>query len=66
MKKIVLGALLGLGLAGCAGRHIYYVQGCDERLAMAEKRMECRACVERPFPHEYLPDNPIGQRCVRR
>ncbi len=52
--------------AGCAGREIYHVRGCDERLAMAYKRMECRACVERPMPHEYLPDNPDGARCVRR
>ena len=53
-------------LSGCAGRQIFYVRGCDERLALAEKRFECRACVERPLPHEYLPDNPPGERCARR
>ena len=62
-------ALLTLAAAatgGCAGREVYYVSGCDERLAMAYKRMECRACVERPRPHKYLPDNPDGTRCVPR
>jgi len=57
---------LGWLAGGCAERHIYYVPGCDERLAIAYKRMECRACVERPIPHEYLPDYPDGARCVRR
>jgi hypothetical protein len=60
--------LLGfvVATAGCAGRQIYFVRGCDERLAIPYKRMECRACVERPVPHEFLPDNPDGARCVRR
>jgi hypothetical protein len=53
-------------LASGCGRHIYYVVGCDERLAIPYKRAECRACVERPIPHEYLPDQPDGTRCVRR
>ena len=52
--------------SGCAGRQIYHVRGCDERLAIEYKRMECRACVTRPIPHEFLPDNPDGARCVRR
>jgi len=55
-----------VALAGCAGRHIYYVAGCNERLAIAEKRYECGVCVSRPIPHEYLPDEPVGMRCVRR
>jgi hypothetical protein len=58
-------ALALTALGGC-GRHIYYVHGCDERLEIPYKRMECRACVERPIPHEFLPDNPDGARCVRR
>jgi hypothetical protein len=53
-------------LAGCAGRQIYYVRGCDDRLAIPYKKMECRACVTRPLPHVFLPDNPDGARCVRR
>ncbi len=66
--KRAMWLVLGLTslLGGCAGRHIYYVSGCDERLAIPYKRQECRACVERPLPHEYLPDNPDGARCVRR
>ena len=58
--------LFATSVAGCAGREIYYVRGCDERLAMAYKRMECRACVERPRPHVFLPDNPDGARCAPR
>jgi hypothetical protein len=58
--------LLALCVGGCAGRQIFHVSGCDERLALPHKRMECRACVERPIPHEYLPDNPDGARCVLR
>jgi hypothetical protein len=61
---IVLG--LVLAMAGCAARQIYFVPDCDERLAIPYKRMECRACVERPIPHEFLPDNPDDARCVRR
>ena len=66
MRQKLMWALLAMGLAGCAGRQIYHVRGCDERLGSPEKRMECRACVERPMAHEYLPDNPIGARCARR
>jgi hypothetical protein len=64
----VLWAVLSLAVlaSGCAGRHIYYVSGCNERLAIPHKRQECRACVERPVPHEFMPDNPDGSRCVRR
>jgi hypothetical protein len=67
MKKTVL-ALLGLvaTLSGCAGREIYHVRGCEERLAIAYKRQECFACVGRPLPHVFLPDNPDGTRCARR
>lgn len=68
MNRKVLWLLLALGVeaGGCAGRQIFHVRGCDERLAIPYKRQECRACVERPYPHEYLPDNPDGARCVRR
>jgi hypothetical protein len=62
----LLGSSLGSLLVGCAGREIYYVRGCDERLAIAYKRMECRACVERPRPRVFLPDNPDGARCAPR
>ena len=65
MRTRILIALAFSALAGC-GRQIYHVRGCDERLAIPYKRMECRACVERPVPHEFLPDNPDGARCVRR
>jgi hypothetical protein len=58
--------LASLAASGCAARQIYHVRGCDERLASAYKQMECRACVERRLPHEYLPDNPDGMRCARR
>ena len=57
---------LSSALAGCAGREVYYVQGCDSRLAIPYKQMECRACVTRPRPHMYLPDQPDGTRCVPR
>lgn len=68
MRNVILWSLLAVGtlLAGCAGREIYHVRGCDERLSMPYKRMECRACVERPLPHMYLPDQADGTRCVRR
>jgi hypothetical protein len=58
---LVAGTLLG----GC-GRQIFYVRGCNERLVIPYKQQECRMCVERPIPHEYLPDRPDGTRCVRR
>jgi hypothetical protein len=66
MRHSLAWIFLAIALGSCAGREIYYVRGCDERLAIAYKRMECRACVERPRPHMYLPDQPDGTRCVRR
>ena len=66
MNRIVLGLLMATGIMSGCGRQIFHVRGCDERLAAPYKRMECRACVERPVPHEYLPDNPDGNRCARR
>lgn len=65
MKRPVIWLLLLMAwVGGCAGRQIFHAQGCDERLAIAYKRAECHACVQRPVPHEYLPDNPDGARCV--
>jgi len=60
--------LLGIAafMGGCAARHIYFVPDCDERLAVADQRVECHACVERPIPHEFLPKNAGGERCSRR
>jgi hypothetical protein len=66
MKRRVIWLLLVLSAGACAGRQIFHVAGCDERLALPYKRAECRACVLRPIPHEYLPDNPEGARCVLR
>ncbi len=66
MRVKAVWVLIALCAAGCAGRQIFHVSGCDSRLALAHKRIECRACVERPIPHEYLPDNPDGARCVLR
>lgn len=69
MKNAIRWALLAsaAAAAGCAGeREIRYPAGCAERLARPEKRQECRACIERPVPHMFLPDNPVGMRCVRR
>ncbi len=66
MRQRLTWILLAWTVGSCAGREIYYVRGCDERLAMAYKRMECRACVEHPLPHVYLPDNADGARCARR
>jgi hypothetical protein len=57
---------LALTAAACVGRQIFYVQGCMDRLGSPYKQAECRACVERPLPHEYLPDQPDGARCARR
>lgn len=61
----LLGLLLALFAAACAGRAIRHLNGCNTRLGMPYKQEECRACVERPLPHEYLPDNADGFRCVR-
>ena len=67
MNAKLLSIPLGLSaLASGCGREIIYLRGCEERLAMPYKRMECRACVERPMPHKYLPDERDGTRCVRR
>jgi hypothetical protein len=68
MKNVMSALLLAAAVlsAGCmGGRRIYHREGCDTRLEMREKREACRACVERPEPHVYLPDAPEGQRCVR-
>jgi hypothetical protein len=64
-KGLTLVALV-LSVGACVGRQIFYVAGCEDRLASPYKRAECRACVERPLPHEYLPDQPDGARCARR
>ncbi len=67
-KLILLSAVLMS--AACAGRgvgrEIIHPAGCDERLAMPEKRAECRVCVERPRPHAYFPDRRDGDRCLPR
>jgi hypothetical protein len=66
MKKILLTGIL-LAMAACGpGREIRHFQGCEERLELPYKRAECRACIERPVPHMYLPDRPDGERCVRQ
>jgi hypothetical protein len=65
MKRRAIWLLLLVAwVGGCAGRQIFHASGCDERLALAYKRAECHACVQRPVPHEYLPDNPDGARCT--
>jgi len=63
LMVLVIGLLLA---GGCASRQIFHLAGCDERLVNEHKRRECHACLERPLPHEFLPDNPDGMRCVRR
>ena len=67
-RALVLWSLLAGSavIGGCAGREVYHVRGCDERLASGYKREECRACVTRPRPHVYLPDRPDGTRCAPR
>jgi hypothetical protein len=50
----------------CSNRKVDTVDGCDNRLSEAYRRQECRACVARPQPHAYLPDNADGSRCVPR
>jgi hypothetical protein len=65
MRLFALLALITVA-SGCGPRIIYHVRGCDERLAHPYKRMECRACVERPRPHMFMPENVDGQRCVLR
>jgi hypothetical protein len=63
-RFVLLGLVAAMG--GCAERHIYFVPDCDERLAVADRRVECHTCVERPIPHEFLPKNSDGERCSRR
>lgn len=65
-EKILWFALALSALATGCGREIDYVRGCEERLAIPYKRMECVACVQRPMPHKFLPDEPDGTRCVLR
>jgi hypothetical protein len=60
----MLGVLVILFAATrCAGRVIRYPVGCADRLGSPYKQAECVACVGRPLPHEYFPDNPDGDRC---
>jgi hypothetical protein len=59
-------AVAMVGGVSCAGRVVYYPQGCEDRLGSPYKRAECLACVARPLPHQYLPDNADGNRCFRR
>jgi hypothetical protein len=63
-RLVLFGLVAAMG--GCAVRHIYFVPDCDERLAVADERVECHACVERPIPHEFLPKGAAGERCSRR
>ena len=63
---VLLTGALGLLATACAHREIVHPRGCEERLAIPYKRMECMACVTRPMPHVFLPDNPDGMRCTRR
>ncbi len=65
-KKTLAVIVVILGATRCAGRVIYYPAGCEDRLASPYKRAECLACVARPLPHQYLPDNADGDRCFRR
>jgi len=63
---LVMGSLaVGCVVAG-GGREIFHPRGCEERLAIPYKRAECLACVNRPLPHVFLPDNPDGMRCAQR
>ena len=64
-KALWLALALGTLLSGC-GRSILYANGCENRLSLAYKRQECMACVSRPRPHVYLPDEPDGTRCRPR
>jgi hypothetical protein len=66
VMKVVGAVVLLLTIVNCAGRQIYVVTGCDERLESPYKQGECRRCVERPVPHKYEPDNADGERCVLR
>jgi len=71
MKNVLRLFLLAAAAASAAcmpphPREIRRVEGCRERLENPGKREACRECVERPLPHVFLPDNPEGERCVRR
>jgi hypothetical protein len=67
VAKLVIAVALVLAGARCAAqRIIYYPAGCADRLASAYKQQECVACVTRPAPHAYLPDQPDGTRCHPR
>jgi hypothetical protein len=65
-KRLALLALMLTTTSACVGREIFFVASCDDRLASPYKRDECRACVMRPHPHKYLPDQPDGARCYQR
>ncbi len=65
-KRVLAVLALVLGITQCASRVIYHPGGCEDRLGSPYKRGECIACVTRPLPHQYLPDNPDGDRCFRR
>jgi hypothetical protein len=65
-RSVSLILLFTFFAVGCASREIFHPRGCEERLAVPYKRMECVACVTRPLPHVFLPDNPDGMRCARR
>jgi hypothetical protein len=65
-KAFAIVALI-VAAASCAGqRVIVYPAGCAERLSLPYKQAECMACVSRPVPHQYLPDQPDGTRCAPR
>lgn len=68
MKRgIVVFLVLTAVAIGCvSGREIFHPRGCEERLAAPYKRSECMACVTRPRPHVFLPDQPDGMRCALR
>jgi hypothetical protein len=65
-KTILAAIVLLFGVTNCAQRVIYYPVGCADRLGSPYKQAECMACVQRPLPHQYLPDNVDGNRCFRR
>jgi hypothetical protein len=65
-KTVLFTLLAAASVIACAQRIIDYPRGCADRLASAYKQAECMACVTRPVPHQYLPDNLDGNRCFRR
>lgn len=67
MRNIIIGLWLATtALASGCGREISHLRGCENRLASEYKRMECTACVTRPRPHVFHPDQPDGTRCRLR